>query len=105
MPRPSGAWDSPRATMRWGASPVMSLPANRTRPRCGRTRPLTARRVVVLPAPVGADQRDHLALVDRERHPAQGLDAAVGDVELVDDQERHQPSSPATGAGSSGTPR
>ena len=51
MPRPSGAWASPRATMSCGMRRVSSSPLKRTEPALGRSMREMARRVVVLPAP------------------------------------------------------
>ena len=51
--RPSGAWLRPSPTTRWAFQFEMSLPLKITRPAEGRTRPEMARRVEVLPAPLG----------------------------------------------------
>ena len=52
MPRPSGAWQIPISTRRWGAIPVISRPSKVMRPLdTGRT-PEIVLRVVVLPAPL-----------------------------------------------------
>ena len=51
MRRSSGTHAMPRRAMAWAPSPVMSSPRNRTRPGRGRTMPMMALRVVVLPAP------------------------------------------------------
>ena len=38
---------------------------------------------------VGAEQRHHLALFDRDRHAAQSLDLAVADHQIADFEQRH----------------
>jgi hypothetical protein len=43
-----------------------------------------------LARPVGADQGDDLAALDRQRHAAQRLDLAVGDVEVLDFEQGHR---------------
>ena len=53
MARPSGTSVSPAATVRWAGSPVTSWPESRTLPACGRTRPVSAERIEVFPAPLG----------------------------------------------------
>ena len=50
VPRPSGTWAMPSAAIFSVASPSMRWPEKRISPRV-RTRPLSARKVVVLPAP------------------------------------------------------
>jgi len=51
MPRPSGAWHSPRRTRRSARSLVMSSPANLILPEATGRMPEIARMVVDLPAP------------------------------------------------------
>ena len=53
MARPSGTSVSPAATVRCAGRPVISWPSSRTRPACGRTRPVSAERIEVFPAPFG----------------------------------------------------
>ena len=53
MPRPSGMWQMPCPTRRYGPSRVMSVPSSSTEPCRGRSRPDAIRNVVVFPAPFG----------------------------------------------------
>jgi hypothetical protein len=39
---------------------------------------------------VGADDREHLPLLDGEAHPVEGLDAAEVDLEVLGREERHR---------------
>ena len=52
MPRPSGACAMPRGTSWWALKPVVFSPENEMRPPTGLSIPLTARSVLVLPAPL-----------------------------------------------------
>ena len=53
MARPSGTSTMPSATARWAGSRVTSRPSRSTRPRAGVSRPATASRVLLFPAPFG----------------------------------------------------
>jgi len=67
---------------------LISSPRRRTVPEVAGVSPEMARSVVVLPAPVGADQGDDLPLVDVQADRAERLDAAVEDVDLLDVENR-----------------
>ena len=70
--------------MSWAATVVRSWPLKVIDPLIGRSRPEMVRSVVVLPAPLVPMRRDDLALVDVEADPLDGLDLAVGDLEVLD---------------------
>ena len=71
-PARSGAAGSrrPRRRRRPGTAPARrggsACPKTRISPASGRIRPISMRRVVVLPAPFGPEQAEHLALLDPE---------------------------------------
>ena len=51
IPRPSGAWATPSATIWFEGTPTSDFPWNSTAPFVGRTSPEMARSVVLFPAP------------------------------------------------------
>ena len=59
-----------------------------------RTVPEIARSVVVLPGAVRAEDRDDLALVDRQRHAAKRLNLAVARIDVPEGEQRRM--SPVT---------
>ena len=64
-----------------------------TRPR-ERSRPAAAASSVVLPAPFGPITVDDLARLHDETDAAHGLDLAVGDVQVLDLEERRHATLP-----------
>ena len=78
----------PRSTIWWAGTRVMSSPPKRDRARARRRQPRDRAQRRRLPGPVGADQRDDLALLDGQRHALQRLDLAVVRVDVVDLEQR-----------------
>ena len=62
----------------------MRLPWKRIEPALGRMQPGDGPQGRRLPGTVGADEGDHLALIDGEADPLDGLDLAVRDDQVLD---------------------
>ena len=80
MRRPSGQCEIPSATMRSVEARVMSAPSKRDRAVGRPQEPGDRAQGRRLARAVRADQRDQLALRDRQRHALEGADVAVADV-------------------------
>ena len=68
----------PRLASTTGPMPAMFSPLKRTTPSVGFSSPVSTLTSVVLPAPFGPDDRDQLALGDRERDVVERDEIAVG---------------------------
>ena len=90
----------PLAMISWAGYLARSSPSSRIWPVCGLTRPLIELRVVLLPAPLPPMRATISPCADLEADPAQGVDAAVVRVDVLDREDRrrgrvHQASVPA----------
>ena len=79
----------PSRAISWVRRPLVRAPANSISPPAIGTSPIIALQQRALAGAVGADQRHHLALVDRERHAGKRDDLAVGDAQVADREQAH----------------
>ena len=86
MRLPSGTWLMPIFTIFSAGTVVISWPLKVIEPSRGRRMPERVRRIVDLPAAVGADEGDYLALLHVERNALEGVDRAVVYVEVLNSQ-------------------
>ncbi len=96
--RPSGLCATPRARISCAGSWWIGSPVQQHLARHRAQQPGDRAQRGGLARPVAADQADDLALLDGERHPAHGLDRAVGDGQVADLEEAVTADPPHGGA-------